>query len=267
MTLPKLPKFPKLFPPNPRRKLNATTASRRAAPPVEEYYDEPQTNFSSAIIVVLVLHLVAVGGIYAFQGIKAHRKTQETTPVAVQPETAPAALSANPAPVAPVNTQAVAPVVSKPSVSKPVVARVETPERATVTPAAPVSPITGTRVHHVKSGDNLTRIAALYNVSVGDIEEMNGGSKAVATLRPGQVLNLPKAKSPAATPRKAEEAKKPAAATKTPPKTYVVAKGDIPEIIARKLGVSYQELLKINNIEDPTKLQVGRTLKVPQKKN
>jgi LysM repeat protein len=37
--------------------------------------------------------------------------------------------------------------------------------------------------------------------------------------------------------------------------------------IARKLGVGYDELLKINGIEDPKKLQIGQTLKVPQKKN
>ena len=57
------------------------------------------------------------------------------------------------------------------------------------------------------------------------------------------------------------------ATAKPLPKSYVVAKGDNPVAIARKLGVGYDELLKINGIEDPKKLQIGQTLKVPQKKN
>ena len=49
--------------------------------------------------------------------------------------------------------------------------------------------------------------------------------------------------------------------------TYKVAKGDNPYKIAKKLGVSYQELLKVNGIEDPTKLQIDQVLKVPSKAN
>ena len=45
-----------------------------------------------------------------------------------------------------------------------------------------------------------------------------------------------------------------------------MAKGDNPYKIAKKLGVSYQALLAANNIEDPTKLQIGTVLKVPAKK-
>jgi LysM repeat protein len=53
---------------------------------------------------------------------------------------------------------------------------------------------------------------------------------------------------------------------KAPTKSYVVAKGDTPVAIARKLNVSYAELLKLNNITDPTKLRIGQPLKVPAKK-
>jgi LysM repeat protein len=86
----------------------------------------------------------------------------------------------------------------------------------------------------------------------------------VATLKPGQILNIPKAKAtPAPVAKKVEEAPKVAATTKAPVKSYVVAKGENPEAIARKLGVSYKELLKLNGIDDPKKLQIGQTLKVP----
>jgi LysM repeat protein len=51
-----------------------------------------------------------------------------------------------------------------------------------------------------------------------------------------------------------------------PPKPYVVVKGDNPTTIAKRLGVSESELLKMNGIDDPKKLQIGQVLKVPAKK-
>jgi LysM repeat protein len=47
---------------------------------------------------------------------------------------------------------------------------------------------------------------------------------------------------------------------------YVVAKGDNPVKIAKKLKVSEEELLAINHIDDPRKLQIGQKLIVPAKK-
>ena len=48
-------------------------------------------------------------------------------------------------------------------------------------------------------------------------------------------------------------------------KTYVVAKGENPLAIARKFKVSYDELLAINHIDDPRKLQIGQKLIIPAK--
>jgi LysM repeat protein len=66
-----------------------------------------------------------------------------------------------------------------------------------------------------------------------------------------------------------KEAPVPAAKAPTgpAPDTYTVAKGDNPYNIAKKFGVSYQELLALNGITDPTKLQIGQELKVPKKAN
>src|SRR3954452_15623127 len=76
----------KLALPRPRAitRLNAT--ARRAAPGAFDDYDEdqPTTKLSSAFVVVLILHIVAVGGIFAFKGIKAHRLSREY-PVALNP--------------------------------------------------------------------------------------------------------------------------------------------------------------------------------------
>jgi len=100
-------------------------------------------------------------------------------------------------------------------------------------------------------------------VTLADLEAANG-AKNVATLRIGQIVTIPK---PAATSSRTEPPPKvTAGGTKPVFKTYVVAKGDNAVVIARKFGVSSSELLKLNNIDDPKKLQIGQTLKVPPKK-
>ena len=47
-------------------------------------------------------------------------------------------------------------------------------------------------------------------------------------------------------------------------KVYVVAKGDNPVTIAKKFKVSYDDLIALNHIEDPRKLQVGQKLLIPK---
>ena len=243
----KIPKFPKLFAMKPRKKLHTTTA-RRAAPPVAESYDdEPQTKLSSAFIVVLILHVVAVGGIYAFNSIKARRQQHETQAGQSSSTAKTASLRATAK-----HTDAAA---GPSSVEGP-------PSLIANAPAA-----SGTRIHHVKSGDNLTKISSQYNVSITDLERANGAKK-VATLHPGQSLTIPPSIGTSAVAKKTEEVPKltAAASPKASPKSYIVAKGDNPVAIARKLGVSYDELLKLNKIADPKKLKPGQTLQVPAKK-
>jgi len=46
---------------------------------------------------------------------------------------------------------------------------------------------------------------------------------------------------------------------------YTVSKGDNPVAIAKKLRVGYDDLLKLNRIEDPKKLRIGQKLHVPMK--
>lgn len=244
----KLPKFA-LFAGKPK-KLQATTAARRA-PASENYYEEePKTNLSSAFIVVLVLHVVAVGGIYAFNSLRASRqpkvtRTSETTPAAVG-----------------------TPLAVKPGTPAP--AQENAPARSA---AAPVSK---TSVYHVVTGDTLTKIAALNGVSVANLEEANG-IKTGVVLRPGQVLTIPSTKSvpkssapvvvqdskKAAFLASKEESKPAVSATRS----YTVAKGDTPTSIAKKFNTTAAELLALNKIDDPKKMLAGQTVKVPAKKN
>lgn len=45
--------------------------------------------------------------------------------------------------------------------------------------------------------------------------------------------------------------------------TYIVKPGDNPAEIAEQFHIKTEELLAANNIDDPRKLQVGQTLKIP----
>jgi len=46
---------------------------------------------------------------------------------------------------------------------------------------------------------------------------------------------------------------------------YTVAKGDTLVSIAKKLHVGHDELLKLNQIDDPKKLRIGQKLRIPVK--
>ena len=45
--------------------------------------------------------------------------------------------------------------------------------------------------------------------------------------------------------------------------TYIVKAGDNPASIAQQFRVKTEDLMAANNIDDPSKLQIGQTLKIP----
>jgi LysM repeat protein len=246
--------------PKPATKLNAATASQRMKPGVDDYDDdEPQTRLSSAFFVVLILHVVAVGGIYAFNSIKAHRRGLEPTTVSAKPVIEKPA--AEPV-AAPAKTRSV-PVAETPAKT----ATASAPAQVTTTP------VSNAKIYHVKPNDTLSKIAASLNVSVAELQFVNS-PKELATLRPGQIINVPPKRAtetaalvepPAPNPtakKTTETAAKPAGAS-----TYDVQKGDTATSIAKRFGVTVDDLLKLNKVADPKKLQLGQTLKIPSKKN
>ena len=237
----------------PRKRLHARAASSREE--VEEYESEaePSMKLSQAFIVVLILHVVAVGGIYGFNKIK------ETTakPVAAKKEAAPVVEEKAPEPVA------------------------EAPVAKTVA-AEPAG-----QTYTVAAGDTLKKIASKFNTSIEALEKANNLTS-TSIIRTGQVLVVGKAS--AAQSAKAEPVPvaqatpsvvaKPApvqpVAAKTAPaaapaqetkssggQSYVVAKGDNPYSIAKKFKVTQDALMKANNIDDPRKLKIGQTLAIP----
>jgi len=246
MKLPRLPKMPKFRMPRPRKKLDARV--RTGAPPMVDDYDadEPQTKLSSAFIVVLLLHVVAVGGIYTFNSIKSSRKELDAPPVPSLTQTTTKPGLTSPAAVEQDNAAAMGHSASAP------------------VPAIPAS--SGSRHYTVKQGDTLTSIAKGAGVTVTEMETANN-LKPASMLHLGQLLTIP---AKGATKPVAETAKPEAAPKKTddtaPARTYTVKGGDRLLFIAKRFNVSPDELIAVNKIKDPAKLQIGQSLKIPAKK-
>ena len=93
----------------------------------------------------------------------------------------------------------------------------------------------------VKSGDSLYKIAQQYNTTVKELIEINNLSS--TTLSIGQTLRIP-------------------VATSTPNNTYTVVSGDSLYSIARRFGITVQELIDANNLTSNT-LQIGQVLQIP----
>jgi LysM repeat protein len=190
-------------------------ASARAMRGDEDYYEaEPNMKLSHAFMVVLVLHIVAVGGIWAFNHLNAGRQSASVAAGLADQ----LALTAQPKQVAPA-------VV----------------ERQPTDADEPLP-------------------------SLEPLPESSAPAFRTPEISPAPIMAATKsAEAPIVETKPPAPAKQKSEATTTGG-TYTVAKGDNPYKIAKKLGVTYQALLEANNIEDPTKLQIGTVLKVPAKK-
>lgn len=235
--------LPQPKPRKPRTRLQAS-ASRLTQPVYDDYEDEPTTKLSTAFVVVLVLHLVAVGGIYAFHSIKAHRREADGTAVAANPSASKKTAPAPPAQVAPAQEAKAA--ASAPAAA-PSAAPVSKQAVAAQQPAAVPASVAPTPLAQPAK-----------SVASGGVID-----KAQASAQGAPSAVLPQPKAPAATASTKAAA---ASSTEIAHRTYTVAKGDNPVSIAKKMGVSSEELLKLNGLEDPKKLQIGQVLKVPAKK-
>ena len=173
----------------PKKRLRAAT--QRASKYAEEDYasGEPNVRLSRAFVVVLLLHVVAVGGIFAFSALK---DRQAGGSAAKQEKTEGA------------NGK----VTSAPS---PGTREAGVPEKS------------ATKLEAQKIIDSSRQTNSGPKAPIGGGPESSGENG----------------------------------------KTYIVQKGDNPAAIAKKFKVSYAELLKTNNIEDPKKLQIGQKLLIP----
>jgi LysM repeat protein len=177
-------KIPRLF--NPKKMLAATArrASAASAGMDFEGIPEPNMKLSRALLIVLLLHVVAVSGIIAFNAIKTRERS--------------------------------------------------------------FAPPTSTETEN-KAADT----AQTANHASTD------KARVTATQKENDRQHDAKPSHP---PAKDEHAK----TLSSSGKTYIVKKGDNPVGIAKKLNVSYNDLMALNHIDDPRKLQIGQKLLVPK---
>lgn len=121
--------------------------------------------------------------------------------------------------------------------------------------------------HTVAATDTPAGIAALYGLSVAELQRINGN--AALNLRVGQTLRLRSYASasqgvfPSPTQEKALAQKAdPVSFPESVAKTYVVQRGDTMLKITRTLGVRLDDLLAWNNLTADTVLRVGQTLQL-----
>lgn len=276
-------------PPGPRRipRRMVKTLHARAAVRDEEFDDyegesEPNMKLSHAFVVVLVLHILAVGGVFAFNTLKSRHITPDRTKTASAEQ-------------AVTDTPEAAPVQGNKTAADDRSRESAAPSQTTPEKTAKKAQQdeSGTLTYTVVAGDTLHRIATNHKTTVEALEKANNISSSAA-IHVGLVLKIPTKST--TTPQKNTQKQEPVAAktaetkpvatikttepgtatkpaespstkeeTKSSPseKTYTVAKGDNPYSIAKKLKVGYNDLIKANNIQDPTKLQIGQKLVIP----
>jgi LysM repeat protein len=138
----------------------------------------------------------------------------------------------------------------------------------------PTSLNQGSTNYTVKRGDSLSKIASQYGTSVRALKAANGKSSDL--IRVGETLIVPvsgasssSSASSASVSGSTVSTVSVAAPTVTASssfgssaRTHTVKAGEYPATIARKYGMTTGELLALNGITDPRKLQVGQVLKV-----
>ena len=114
-------------------------------------------------------------------------------------------------------------------------------------------------IYVVKSGDSLWKIAQNHRVSVSAIKHAN--NLAAGSLKVGQKLKMP-AVVASSTPA-ASGFREPGTYTENNQTVHYVESGESPVVIAKKYGVKADELMKVNNITDPKRVQYGQRLVIP----
>jgi LysM repeat protein len=161
-------KLPSLFP---VKKLRATTARRSLGIPDEMDYEEmsePNMKLSRALLIVLVLHVVAVAGIIAFNTIKSRQTVvppisiPKTTQTSTPKSTSPAVTTSAPA-IKPRDETA----TTKPAVK-------EERKAIPVKPVAESSPKADSKKSYVVAkGDTPLSIAKKFKVPFDDLLAVN----------------------------------------------------------------------------------------------
>lgn len=253
---------------------NAQAQRKLAVNVTEEqdwYLDVPDVRLTRIFAVVILLHLLAVGGIFAFKMVDKASDANGIT-----------AISA---------TKAMdSAVQQKVETAVQVPATVPAANAARQPVPAPLRPDPSKAQHKVLAGETLPDIAQQYGITP---EALRAKNSIISDneLYPGRYLDLPgkdevveapraeivaepvaeqvaapapKPVAQTATQAVAKPVEKPAAAAKTTKgSTYVVKSGDTPWGIARQFNIPFNKLMSANGITNAQSLQIGQKLQIP----
>ena len=127
--------------------------------------------------------------------------------------------------------------------------------------AAPRACTSGGAVHRVADGDTWFDIAVLAKVSMATLLEANDAT-VETVIHPGDQLCLPAGADPAASSTTTSAGSAAGACSATSAR-YTVVDGDGWFVIARRVGTTMRELLRINGATVDTVLVAGRQLCLP----
>ncbi|MEY2549073.1 MAG: LysM domain [Verrucomicrobiota bacterium] len=193
-------RLPSLFP---AKKLRATAARRSLGGPDEMDYEEmsePNMKLSRALLIVLVLHVVAVAGIIAFNTIKSRQGV--LPPVATAKTTAPASAQKSTATTA---------ATSESTKPRDEMAKVPVKEERKAIPVKPIADNTpkaetNKKTYVVAKGDTPVSIAKKFKITSDQLLSVNNIEDA-HKLKIGQKLVIPAPKEKAA-PKEKKKSKK-----------------------------------------------------------
>lgn len=135
---------------------------------------------------------------------------------------------------------------------------VETPEKKVSAPEIVKEPSGQIVEVTVKRGDALEKIARANHTTVEAIKALNGMKN--DKLKIGQVLKIPVGSKPAQTASKPKIEAEPVASS-SEAVYYTIKSGDNPWKIAKQFHVKFEDLLKLNQLDEDS----GRNLKVGDK--
>lgn len=235
----------------PKRKmgtvLRAKLSKYRAR--VSEFEDDaPSSTVVRWLVVLLLLHLLVIGGVYVRSTW--FRNTAETVEMAAALP-APPTVPQRPAPAAPVTiTQPEQVVDARPNRQPAPAVEEHIPDAA---------PVAGPARHIVRTGDTWERVARDNQVAVNDLKAVN---PKVQRLVSGSTLVIP------ARPGDKFEPEKSAAEELEPEGVpHIVKKGETLSVIARKYKMNWRTLQKFNkmNDRDVARLKIGQKIMIPKK--
>jgi LysM repeat protein len=136
--------------------------------------------------------------------------------------------------------------------------------RAEATPTQLLSPAASptATIHTVQAGETLSEIARTYDTTVDAIVQANDLGGADAIIHEGQELLIP----PVSAQPAAEEGTTvplPTSSSVVGQRIHVVEQGETLSEIAREYGVTTEQLVQANGLDNPNAISVGQALIIP----